>query len=78
MENDANLVVKTYAEFRKVVCECIKEQNTYLKSQEEVENFIETGGGEGIIEAMYNENKHFFEKGLYVQSKASAAAFNVG
>lgn len=78
MKKNAYLVVKTYAEFREIVCEYIKEQNTYLKSQEEVENFIETGGGEGIIEATYNENKHYFAKGLYVQSQASAAAFNVG
>ena len=48
-----------------------------LKTQEEIENFIDTGGGDGIIKAMYEENKHFFAKGLYVHSKADAAAMNV-
>lgn len=77
MKVNPNLVVTSYEEFRKLVCEYVKKRNTYLKTQEEIEKFIDTGGGDGIIEAMYDENKQYFAKGLYVHSKADAAAMNV-
>ena len=77
MKVNPNLVITKYEDFRKLVCEYIKERNPHLKTQEEIENFIDTGGGDGIIESMYERNKHFFAKGLYVHSKADATAMNL-
>lgn len=72
-----SVVVTNYEEFRKIVCEMIKKQHPYIKSDEEVEKFIEQGGGEGTIKAMYNENKEDFAEGRYVYSQAAAAAMNL-
>ncbi|MCH5295375.1 MAG: hypothetical protein J1F14_05690 [Treponema sp.] len=42
----------------------------------DVEELIKEGGGEGIAQAMYSENKKNFAEGRYVYSKAGAAAMN--
>lgn len=42
-----------------------------------MEKFIERGGGEGIIKAIYSENKKHFVEGKYVYSKAGVAEMNL-
>ncbi len=72
----ANLVVNTYEEFKKVVYEYVKYNNSYLKNDEEIKNFI-GDEGEVIIRATYNRNKEQYKKGKYVHNDASACAMNV-
>ena len=75
-EKKWKMVVSKYEDFRKIVCAYIK--HAYPKATDDyVEELIKKGGGEGIIQAMYSENKKNFAKGMYVCSKAAAAAMNL-
>ena len=74
-EKNYDVVITNYEDYRKIVIACIKEQNPYLKTDKDVEKFI--NGEEGIIEASYNLNKAYFSKGKYVLSVATATAMNL-
>ena len=71
------VVVTEYDDFRKIVCEQIKQQHGNLKTDKDVEKFIDNGGGEGVIKSAFNENKKDFAEGKYVYSTASAVAMNL-
>ena len=73
---NANTVVNTYEDFRKIVYEYVKLNNPYLKDEEEIKNFVGEEG-EVIIRATYNQNKEQYKKGQYVHNDASACAMNV-
>lgn len=72
-----NIVVTNYKDFRKIVCEYIKQGNTWMTTDEAVEEFIKRGGGEGIIRSKYHEGMNDFAKGLYVSNDAAACAMNL-
>lgn len=72
-----NIVVTNYEDFRKIVCEYIKQGNTWMKTDEQLEEFIKEGGGEGIICAKYHAGIKDFAKGLYVSNDAAACAMNL-
>ena len=74
-EKNYDVVVTNYKDFRKIVCACIKRDNPYIKTDEEVEKFID--GEEGIIRAKYNLNKKDYAEGKYVLNDASATAMNL-
>ena len=69
------VVVTNYNDYRKIVCAYIKAGNPHLKTDEDVEKFI--NGEEGMIRASYNLNKKDFAQGKYVVSVASATAMNL-
>ncbi len=75
-EKNDNIVVTNYADFRKIVCAYIRFMNPRLKTEEDVEKYI-AESDEGLIQAMYCENKKNFAEGRYVYSKAAAAAMNL-
>ncbi len=77
LDNEKNweVVVTNYKDYRKIVCACIKRENSYVKTDEDVENFID--GEEGIIRASFNMNKKDFAEGKYVLSIASVTATNL-
>ena len=79
LDDKRNWTVKVtnYQDFRKIVCAFIKDKNPRLKTDEDIEKYIKEGGGEGIVQAMYSENKKNFAEGRYVYSKAAAAAMNL-
>lgn len=72
-----NVVVTNCQDFKKIVVAFIKYCNPNVKTDKDVEKFIERGGGEGIIKAIYSENKKYFVEGKYVYSKAGAAEMNL-
>lgn len=76
-ERNDNVVITNYRDFRKIVCAFIREMNPRLKTDEDVEKYIKEGGGDGIVQAMYSENKKDFAEGRYVYSQAAAAAMNL-
>ena len=69
--------VTNYQDFRKIVGAFIRKMNPRLKTDEDIEKYIKEGGGEGIVQAMYFENKKDFAEGRYVYSQAAAAAMNL-
>ena len=72
-----DVVVTNYQDFKKIVVAFIKYCNPNVKTDKDVETFIERGGGEGIIKATYSENKKYFAEGKYVYSQASVAEMNL-
>ena len=58
------------------MCAYIKRMRPKGTTDADVEELIKEGGGEGIAQAMYSENKKNFAEGRYVYSKAAAAAMN--
>ena len=74
-EKNWDVVITNYEDYRKVVVACIKQQNPHVKTNEDVEKFID--GEEGMIEASYNLNKEYFAKGKYVISVAAATVMNL-
>lgn len=75
-ERNDNVVVTNYEDFRKIVCASIRYMNPRLKTDEDIEKYIDESD-EGIVQAMYSENKKNFAEGRYVYSKAAAAAMNL-
>ncbi len=75
-EERQNTVVTNYDDFRKIVCAYIRFMNPRLKTEEDIEKYI-AESDEGLIQAMYCENKKNFAEGRYVYSKAAAAAMNL-
>ena len=75
-ERNDSVVVTNYQDFRKIVCACIKAMRPKGTTDADVEELIKKGGGEGIAQAMYSENKKNFAEGRYVYSKAAATAMN--
>lgn len=76
-EENWNVVVTNYQDFKKIVVAFIKYCNPNLKTDKDVETFIERGGGEGIIKATYTENKKYFAEGKYVYGQAAVAEMNL-
>lgn len=77
LDDKRNWTVKVtnYEDFRKIMCAHIK--YAYPKATDaDVEKLIKEGGGEGIAQAIYSENKKDFAEGRYVYSQAGAAAMN--
>lgn len=70
------VAVNNYKDFRKIVCAYIRAMNPRLKTDEDVEKYI-AESDEGIVQAMYSENKKDFAEGRYVYSTAAAAAMNL-
>lgn len=64
--------VTNYQDFRKIMCAYIKDMRPKGTTDADVEELIDKGGGEGIAQAMYFENKKNFAEGRYVYSKAAA------
>lgn len=75
-ERNDSVVVTDYQDFRKIMCACIKSMRPKGTTDADVEELIKEGGGEGIAQAMYSENKKDFAEGRYVYSQACAAAMN--
>lgn len=75
-EKNDNVVVTNYEDLRKIVCAFIRYMNPRLKTDEDIEKYIDESD-EGIVQAMYSENKKNFAEGRYVYSKAAAAAMNL-
>ena len=78
LDDERNWTVKVtnYQDFHKIVCAFI-DKNPRLKTDDDIEKYIKEGGGEGIVQAMYSENKKDFAEGRYVYSQAAAAAMNL-
>ena len=68
--------VTNYQDFRKIMCAYIKRMRPKGTTDADVEELIKEGGGEGIAQAIYSENKKDFAEGRYVYSQAGAAAMN--
>lgn len=68
--------VTDYKDFRKIMCAFIKRMRPKGTTDTDVEKLIDEGGGEGIAQAMFFENKKDFAEGRYVYSTAAAAAMN--
>lgn len=75
-ERNDSVVVTNYQDFRKIMCAYIKAMRPKGTTDADVEKLIDEGGGEGIAQAMFFENKKNFAEGRYVYSKAAAAAMN--
>lgn len=71
-EKNDTVVVTDYKDFRKIVCAFIRAMNPRLKTDEDIEKYIDESD-EGIVQAMYFENQKNFAEGRYVYSKAAAA-----
>lgn len=71
-ERNDSVVVTNYQDFRKIMCAYIKDMRPKGTTDADVEELIDKGGGEGIAQAMYFENKKNFAEGRYVYSKAAA------
>ena len=72
-----NAVVTDYQDFRKIVCKFTKAGNRCVQTDDEIEEFIDQGGGDGVIQAMFCENKKNFTEGRYVFSKAAAVTMKL-
>lgn len=75
-EKNDTVVVTDYKDFRKIVCAFIRAMNPRLKTDEDIEKYIDESD-EGIVQAIYSENKKHFAEGRYVYSQAAAAAMNL-
>ena len=73
-EKNDNVVVTDYQDFRKIVCAFIKRMRPKGITDSDVEKLIVEGGGEGIMQADFFDNKKNFAEGRYVYSKAAASA----
>lgn len=81
MENkikvEADLVVTSYKDFRKLVCEYIKQKYpAIVKTDEDVEEFIDNGGGEVSLKKIAEFLQIFTEKKVSVLFYDTIAFYN--
>lgn len=68
--------VTDYKDFRKIMCAYIKAMRPKGTTDADVEKLIDKGGGEGIAQATFFENKKDFAEGRYVYGTAAADAMS--
>nr|DAE33882.1 MAG TPA: SynN [Caudoviricetes sp.] len=74
-EKNWTVKITDYKDFRTIVKAKIRYMHPDL-TDKDMEECIEKGGGYGIMDAIFNENKKDFAEGRYVYSQAGAAAMN--
>lgn len=70
------VVVTNYKDYRKIVCAFIKRMRPKGTTDADVEKLIIEGGGEGMMQATFFENKKDFAEGRYVYGTAAADAMS--